>query len=89
MNCPKCNSEMDCSLEFTGGCDGHGPDEYCYCDSLDVHVLFICKNNRKIVLQEIKEGKRYVKNKNFCNGEFKPQELSDYHSIERWLEKNV
>ena len=42
MNCPECKAKMNANLEITGGCSGHEPDEYCYCDSKDIHVNFIC-----------------------------------------------
>lgn len=42
MKCPKCKEILTLELDLNGGCQGHGPEEYCYCDSLDVYFMWRC-----------------------------------------------
>lgn len=69
MNCSNCKQEMSLSLEFTGGCQGHGPDEYCYCDSVDVHVEAYCTNPKCKLRRERQDTPG----------------LTDQYSIARWI----
>ena len=46
MTCPKCGTKLVFEVELTGGCQGHSGDEYCYCDSPDVHIDVYCNGMR-------------------------------------------
>lgn len=36
-SCKKANkTKVDDNLRVDGGCQGHGPDKYCYCSSIEV-----------------------------------------------------
>lgn len=75
MNCPKCEATLNVDLVFTGGCQGHGPDENCYCDSPDVHIELYCYD---------------LKGKGYCNyHERRVPGLTDKYAIERWIEARL
>ena len=39
----------DLSTEHNGGCQGHGPEEYCYCSGNKLSVSYTCRGCRKQV----------------------------------------
>lgn len=39
----------DLRTEHTGGCGGHGPEEYCYCSGNELSVSYVCSGCKKIV----------------------------------------
>lgn len=39
----------DINTEHSGGCGGHGPDEYCYCSGDELSVFYKCDNCKKNV----------------------------------------
>lgn len=47
MKCPKCGGEMRVDVEITGGCRCDPEEQYCYCDSQDVHIDFCCNGYSK------------------------------------------
>lgn len=77
MNCPKCQTSMIIELELTGGCSGHSSeDDYCYCDSPDVHAYWLCPNRRKM----------NPRGGSMCRqGDIPIPHLSDQYGIARWL----
>jgi transcription elongation factor Elf1 len=46
FKCPECEKDVQVTGSFTirGGCLGHGPDEYCYCDSPHIEQDVTCPN---------------------------------------------
>jgi hypothetical protein len=71
MDCKECGSKLEATLRLTGGCSGHGADEYCYCDPADAHVEFRCTNRKCCA------PRRRIP--------ITPPELSDQYSIARWF----
>ncbi len=71
MKCKLCSQEMGVDVELTGGCLGHPPGNYCYCDSPDVHIEFICSTPK---------CKRYMK-------AITPKGLTDKYGLERFITK--
>ena len=46
MLCEKCGMKMVFELDLSGGCQGHAPDEYCYCPVPDAAVVVSCVNSK-------------------------------------------
>ena len=68
VTCPRCKTQMEAVVCFTGGCSGHfGEDDRCYCDNAEIHIEFQCPNHRPHLWDE--KRKTFVKNKNFCKQE--------------------
>ncbi len=42
MKCKACNQTLSIDVNVSGGCGGHPPDCYCYCDGPDVEVVAEC-----------------------------------------------
>lgn len=36
--CSTRNTTLDPDVQFQGGCQGHGPDEYCYCGPEEAYI---------------------------------------------------
>jgi hypothetical protein len=76
MNCPKCKNPMAVNIHFTGGCQGHGPDEYCYCNEPDIYIDWACHHWSK-------RGK-------LCRQKsISIPALSDQYSILRWIQERL
>lgn len=42
----------DLSTEHSGGCGGHGPEEYCYCSEDELTVSYKCAGcNKQVYIQ--------------------------------------
>ena len=76
MICPKCKTEMVIDLKITGGCSGHEPEEYCYCDSPDVRAAYHCPQTSQFT----KRGRCLCRQRNV-----QIHALSDQYGIARWL----
>lgn len=46
----------DLRTEHSGGCVGHGPDEYCYCEGNQLTVSYECSGCKKTIYIQYEEG---------------------------------
>ena len=44
LRCPLHPNETRIGLELTGGCCGDHGEDYCYCDSPDIHAVVFCNS---------------------------------------------
>lgn len=51
VSCGRSNETKDAVATTTGGCFGHGPDEYCYCSPSEVELETKCKCGLKTIVK--------------------------------------
>lgn len=85
MICPTCGTAMELHMDVDGGCMGHGPGEYCYCNSIDAKCYWSCHGHTSKWTRHTPPQER----KTPCRQKNIPiYELGDQYAIARWLNEN-